>query len=112
LLRYYVEVSPHLLPAIADRPLVMKRFPNGVGEKAFYQQRSREERPPKGVRIEVLEEGEPIDEPDAKRLVGGTLTTLLYMTQMAAISQDPLFSRVQSPFDADYTAIDLDPTAG
>ena len=27
LLRYYVEVSPLLLPAVDDRPLVMKRFP-------------------------------------------------------------------------------------
>jgi bifunctional non-homologous end joining protein LigD len=112
LLRYYVEVSPYVLPAVEDRPLVMKRFPNGVGGKAFYQQRSREERPPKGVRIEVLDEGEAIDEPDARRLVGGSLTTLLYMTQIAAISQDPWFSRIQAPFDADYTAIDLDPTAG
>jgi bifunctional non-homologous end joining protein LigD len=30
LFRYYVRVAPALLPAIADRPLVMKRFPNGV----------------------------------------------------------------------------------
>jgi len=112
LLRYYVEVSPWVLPAVDDRPLVMKRFPNGIKAKAFYQQRSREERPPKGVRIEVLDEGEPIDEPNAKRLVGGSLTTLVYMAQIAAISQDPWFSRVQSPFDADYAAIDLDPTAG
>jgi bifunctional non-homologous end joining protein LigD len=111
LLRYYVEVSPYLLPAIADRPLVMKRFPNGIGGKAFYQQRSREERPPAGVRIETLaDDADPIGEPDAKRLVGGSLTTLVYMTQMAAISQDPWFSRVQSPFDADHVAIDLDPT--
>ena len=110
LLRYYVEVSPYLLPAVTDRPLVMKRFPNGIDGKAFYQQRSREERPPAGVRIETLTEGEPISEPDARRLVGGSLTTLLYMTQIAAISQDPWFSRVQSPFDADHVAIDLDPT--
>ena len=110
LLRYYVEVSPYLLPAVADRPLVMKRFPNGIHGKAFYQQRSREERPPAGVRIETLGEGEPISEPDARRLIGGSLTTLLYMTQIAAISQDPWFSRVQSPFDADHVAIDLDPT--
>jgi len=110
LLRYYVEVSPYLLPAVADRPLVMKRFPNGIDGKAFYQQRSREERPPAGVRIETLEEGEPISEPDARRLIGGSLTTLLYMAQIAAISQDPWFSRVQSPFDADHVAIDLDPT--
>ena len=111
LLRYYVEVSPYLLPAVADRPLVMKRFPNGVGGKAFYQQRSREERPPAGVRIETLEDAaDPISEPDARRLIGGSLTTLVYMTQIAAISQDPWFSRVQSPFDADHVAIDLDPT--
>jgi bifunctional non-homologous end joining protein LigD len=31
------------------------------------------------------------------------------MTQIAAISQDPWFSRVQSPLDADYVALDLDP---
>jgi bifunctional non-homologous end joining protein LigD len=111
LLRYYVEVSPYILPCVEDRPLVMKRFPNGVGGKAFYQQRSREERPPKGVRIETLTI-DPIKEPDAKRIIGGSLTTLLYMTQMAAISQDPWFSRVQSPLDMDHCAIDLDPTEG
>jgi bifunctional non-homologous end joining protein LigD len=111
LLRYYVEVSPYILPAVKDRPLVMKRFPNGVNGMAFYQQRSREEKPPPGVRIEILEDSvDPIGESDAKRLIGGSLTTLLYMTQIAAISQDPWFSRVQSPYDADHVAIDLDPT--
>jgi bifunctional non-homologous end joining protein LigD len=113
LLRYYVEASPLILPCVADRPLVMKRFPNGVGGKAFYQQRSREERPPAGVRIETLDAGlDPIGEPDAKRLIGGSLTTLLYMTQIAAISQDPWFSRVPSLADMDHCAIDLDPTEG
>ena len=58
LLRYYVEVSPFLLPAVDDRPLVMKRFPNGVDKPAFYQQRHPEAVPP-GVRREVL--------PDARR---------------------------------------------
>ena len=94
----------------------MKRFPNGIDGKAFYQQRSREEHPPKGVRIEMLPSDiEPIKEegePDARRIVGGSLTTLLYMTQIAAISQDPWFSRIQSPLDADYVAIDLDPGEG
>ena len=113
LLRYYAEVSPLILPVVADRPLVMKRFPNGIDGKAFYQQRSRIENPPEGVRIEVLPEGtDPISEPDARRFVGGSLITLLYMTQIAAISQDPWFSRVQSPRDADYVAIDLDPGEG
>jgi bifunctional non-homologous end joining protein LigD len=110
LLRYYAEVSPLILPAVADRPLVMKRFPDGVGKPAFYQQRSRQEQPPPGVRIETLaDELDPISEPDARRFVGGNLITLLYMSQIAAISQDPWFSRVQSPLEADYVALDLDP---
>jgi bifunctional non-homologous end joining protein LigD len=113
LLRYYAEVSPLILPAVEDRPLVMKRFPNGVGGMAFYQQRTRLEKPPAGVRIETLAEGlDPISEPNARRFIGGSLITLLYMTQLAAISQDPWFSRVQSPLDADYVALDLDPGEG
>ena len=110
LLRYYVEVSSFILPAVADRPLVMKRFPNGVTGMAFYQQRKRLEQPPPGVRIETIADNiDPILEGDEQRFIGGSLITLLYMTQIAAISQDPWFSRVQSPLDADYAAIDLDP---
>jgi bifunctional non-homologous end joining protein LigD len=113
LLRYYAEAAPFILPAVADRPLVMKRFPNGVDAPAFYQQRSRLEKPPPGVRIETLPDDlDPISEPDARRFIGGSLITLLYMAQIAAISQDPWFSRRQSPLDADYVAIDLDPGEG
>jgi bifunctional non-homologous end joining protein LigD len=113
LLRYYVQVSPLLLPAVADRPLVMKRFPNGIDKPAFYQQRHPEPVPP-GVRREVLPDSvDPIDEEGPRdRLIGGSLTTLLYMTQLAAISQDPWFSRVADPSHQDHTAIDLDPGEG
>ena len=113
LLRYYATVAPLILPAVADRPLVMKRFPNGVDGPAFYQQRSRLEKPPAAVRIETIADDlDPISEPGARRFVGGSLVTLLYMTQIAAISQDPWFSRAQSPLHADYVAIDLDPGDG
>ena len=115
LLRYYAEVAPLILPAVADRPLVMKRFPNGINAPAFYQQRSRVEKPPAGVRIETLADDiDPISEPDAQRFIGGSIVTLLYMTQIAAISQDPWFSRVQSPLDADTahrTLLDCTPLA-
>jgi len=110
LLRYYATVSAFLLPVVEDRPLVMKRFPNGIDGLAFYQQKKVGEKPPPGVRLEVLPDGlDPMSEPGARRFVGGSLMTLLYMTQLAAISQDPWFSRVQSPLDADYVALDLDP---
>ncbi len=116
LLRYYARISPFLLPAVADRPLVMKRFPDGIHGNAFYQQRRVREAPPAGVRVEPLPDDiEPISEkaggrPD--RFIGGSLLTLLYMAQMAAISQDPWFSKVGSLEHADQVAIDLDPMDG
>ena len=105
LMAYYASVSPYLLPAIADRPLVMKRFPNGVGGMSFYQQRAPED-PPDGVRVEsVADEGLKTQ----RRLVGGDLATLLYVVQLGAISIDPWHSRVQSVGYADYAIVDLDP---
>jgi bifunctional non-homologous end joining protein LigD len=102
LFRYYVRVAPQILPAVADRPLVMKRFPNGVAAKPFYQHRV--ETPPSGVRTEIVSVAE-----QRPQIIGGTLLALLYTTQLAAISQDPWFSRVQHPETADYVALDLDP---
>ena len=106
LLRYYPRVAPLILPVIADRPLVMKRLPNGVDAKAFYQHRAPEPVPP-GVRRVTL----PDDDVPA-RLVGGSLTTLLYMAQLASISMDPFFSTVDALHTPDQVAIDLDPQPG
>jgi bifunctional non-homologous end joining protein LigD len=103
-----------LLPVVAGRPMVMKRFPNGVDGPAFYQQRHRDE-PPPGVRVETLPKSlEPItpDGENMERIIGGDLVTLLYMTQIAAISQDPWFSHLGSLEYMDHAAIDLDPGEG
>lgn len=114
LLRYYAEVSPFALPVIEDRPMIMRRFPNGIEQHAFYQQQ-HPEAVPTGVRREVLDEDvDPIDPNEGSRelLIGGSLTTLLYMAQLASISLDPWFSRVSDPLHQDFAAIDLDPGDG
>ena len=106
LLRYYARIAPLILPVIDDRPLVMKRFPNGVEGQAFYQHRAPDVFP-KGVRVERI--------PDADvptMFVGGDLKTLLYMAQLAAISMDPWFSKVGTLDEPDVVAIDLDPQPG
>jgi bifunctional non-homologous end joining protein LigD len=105
LLRYYARVAPFVLPTVADRPLVMKRFPNGIAAPPFYQHRAPEV--PPGVRTEVVGVVE-----ERPQIIGGSLKTLLYMAQLAAISQDPWFSRVAHPEFADYAAFDLDPSEG
>lgn len=105
LMRYYARVSPALLPAMTDRALVMKRYPNGVNGQAFYQQKAPT-KVPAGVRVEAVSD-EGLE--TAQRLVGGDLATLLYLVQLGAISIDPWHSRVQSITTADYAIIDLDP---
>jgi bifunctional non-homologous end joining protein LigD len=107
LMRYYAWAAPYIVPAVQDRPLIMRRFPDGIRGKAFYQQRAPEEVPP-GVRVETL----PVDREVPSRLVGGSLATLLFMTHIAAVSQDPWFSRVGSLDDADHVVLDLDPMPG
>jgi bifunctional non-homologous end joining protein LigD len=107
LLRYYATIAPQLLPVVRDRPLVMRRFPDGISGPAFYQHRAPDDVPP-GVRSQAV----PGDTDVPARLIGGSLTTLLYMAQLAVLSQDPYFSRVQSIGVMDFAAIDLDPMGG
>ena len=107
LMRYYVRISPFLLPAIVDRPLIMRRYPDGVRGGGFYQQRAPADTP-RGVRVAVLASDRVVP----RRFIGGGLTTLLYMTQIAAVSQDPWFSRVPSEDEPDHSVLDLDPMPG
>jgi len=106
LFRHYLDVAPYILPVLRDRPLIMKRLPDGVDGHSFYQHRAPDD-VPAGVRRQAI-----ADDDVPMRLVGGNLATLLYTVQLASISQDPWFSRAQSPHDADVVAIDLDPMPG
>jgi bifunctional non-homologous end joining protein LigD len=104
-MRYYAQIAGFILPTIQDRPLVLKRFPNGIDGESFYQQKAQDTTPAE-VRVETIEtEG---GEKQA-RFIGGDLLTLLYTIQLGAISVDPWHSRVGSLEYADYTIIDLDP---
>ena len=104
-MRYYVRIADLILPTMKDRPLVLKRFPNGIDAQSFYQQKASETTPPE-VRVEeiITDNGEK-----QPRYIGGDLLTLLYTIQLGAISVDPWHSHVPTLDFADYTIIDLDP---
>ncbi|MEW5930044.1 MAG: DNA ligase D [Gemmatimonadota bacterium] len=108
LLAYYARMAQYIVPSMKDRPLVLRRFPDGIVGEAFYQQSAPDEVPP-GVRVETIgsEDGAP-----QRRLVGGSLATLLYTIQLGAVSYDPWHSRVGRLDYADYTILDLDPGPG
>jgi bifunctional non-homologous end joining protein LigD len=42
---YYLRIAPVMLPHLGDRPLTLKRYPNGVDEKFFYEKRCPSHRP-------------------------------------------------------------------
>ena len=104
-MRYYVRVAPMLLPLIADRPLILKRHPDGVDGKSFFQHDPPED-VPSGVRVESIPAA---DGRTVRRLVGGNLATLLYCVQLGAIAVNPWHSRVGSLNGPDYVIFDLDP---
>lgn len=106
-MRYYTNVWPYLHPAIADRPLSLKRFPDGVAGDFFFQQKAPANAPD-AVRIETMTS---VSGEKQRRIIGGSLGTTLYCTQIGAFECNPWNARVQSLENPDFTVIDLDPGA-
>ena len=86
----------------------MKRFPNGIDGKSFYQHRAPDQIPD-GIRVAMVRESPERADTGVPYLIGGTLQTQVYMAQLAVISQDPWFSRLPDIEQADVVALDLDP---
>jgi DNA ligase D-like protein (predicted polymerase)/DNA ligase D-like protein (predicted 3'-phosphoesterase) len=104
LIKYYYEVSKFILPYVSNRPLIMKRYPNGITKPSFHQHDV--DKVPDFVTTETIkvEEGHSVD-----YLVGGNLATLLYMANLGAIEQHPWHSRLKSLNNPDWFVFDLDP---
>jgi len=105
LMRYYARVATQILPVMSDRPLVLKRTPEGIRGEVFFQQKPPEHVPP-AIRVETVVNDEGVS---AERIVGGDLATLLYTVQIGCVSVDPWESRIGSLDSMDYAILDLDP---
>lgn len=105
LMRYYTAMAPAILPAIKDRPLVLKRYPEGIGGASFFQHNAGDAVPEHVRTAQVTtESGQP-----AERIVGGDLPTLLYTVQIGAIAVHAWQARIGHLELADTSTIDLDP---
>ena len=106
-MRYYAHVAPILLPLLDGRPLILKRYPNGIGGSSFFQQNAGTT--PRGVRVAEVETE---DGTRATRIIGGDLLTLLHTVQLGTIAVHPWQSRLPTIEHPDYSTIDLDPGKG
>src|SRR5215213_11496269 len=107
LLNYYFNVSELLLPYLRDRPLTMKRMPDGVNGPFFYEKTAPSHTPDWIARC-------PVQSEDSKDGVIGymmvqDLATLLFVVNLGAIEMHPLHSRCPSIESPDYLFFDLDP---
>lgn len=107
LARYYASVSSYLLPHLADRPLVLHRFPDGIDGEAFFQK----DNPylPKGIKsVSIRSESE---NRTLRYIVCNDKKTLDYVVQLGTIVLHPWLSKVRRLGKPDYMVIDLDPEA-
>jgi bifunctional non-homologous end joining protein LigD len=106
ILHFYDEVSKWLLPHLKDRPLSLKRYPNGIESKFFFQKNAPEHFPD-WLRREPVQEGHP---PQTKHyVVADDRSSLLYLVNLGCIDQNPWTSRAGSLDHPDWVLIDLDP---
>ena len=105
LMRYYAAMAPAILPAIKDRPLVLKRYPDGIEGPSFFQQNAGDAVPEHVRTAQVTTESGQL----AWRIVGGDLLTLLYTVQIGTIAVHAWQTRIRHLEFADTSTIDLDP---
>jgi bifunctional non-homologous end joining protein LigD len=108
LVRYYAEVADVLLPHVASRAMVMKRYPNGAAGEFFFMKRTPSPRPP-WLRTCSIEHasGSVIDFP-----VIDDLAALLWVVNLGCIDLNPWYARCDDVDRPDYLHFDLDPVPG
>lgn len=108
LLQYYADVAPLLLPHIADRPMVMKRYPDGATGEPFFMKRAPSPRPA-WIRTCPIDHGSKgvIDFP-----VIDDLPALLWVINLGCIDLNQWYGRADDPSAPDYLHFDLDPGDG
>ena len=108
-LAHYFRVARLILPFLKDRPLVLRRYPNGIEGKAFFQKDASKDTPEwvKTATIRSEDKNKPIH-----YIVANDRATLLYLTNLGCIDHNPWSSRYDDQEHPDYIFFDLDPTPG
>ena len=104
LIDYYTRVAPVLLPHLRDRPLTLKRYPNGVEGGHFYEKQCPSHRP-EWVRSEPVE----LSSKTIHFCVCDDLPTLVWLANLADLELHPSLSKVPDVERPTVMAFDLDP---
>jgi bifunctional non-homologous end joining protein LigD len=101
---YYTRVAPALLPHLRERPLTLKRYPNGVEGGYFYEKQCPSHRPD-WVRAESI----AMNRKSIDFCVCDDLPTLVWLANLADLELHPSLSLVDDVDRPTVMAFDLDP---
>jgi bifunctional non-homologous end joining protein LigD len=108
LINYYIKMSGTILPYLKNRPLSLKRNPNGIIDKGFFQKNAGEAFPPWIKTFPILSES-------TNKTVHYTIcndkATLIYLANLGCIEMNPWNSLISSPDKPTYLIIDIDPSS-
>jgi DNA ligase D len=108
LVRYYQAVEEPLLRAMGGRPVLLQRFPNGVGGSSFFQKRVPESRPD-WLQTAIVSTPNGTT---SRALVAADLAHVLWAVNLGCLGFHVWPSKAADPEHADELRIDLDPTPG
>ena len=97
---YYTRIAPAVLPHLRNRPLTLKRYPNGVDSQYFYEKRCPSHAPD-WVRSE--------DASGINFCICDDLPTLVWLANLADLELHPSLSLVDDTGRPTVMAFDLDP---
>lgn len=104
LIEYYTGMRDVILPYLKDRPLILRRHPNGIAGPSFYQHEV-DKVPEYVVTAPIRGRGGKT----IRYIVCNSLATLLYVVNLGTITQHPWHSRLAGIDEPDWMAFDLDP---
>jgi bifunctional non-homologous end joining protein LigD len=105
---YYIRIAPVLLPHLKDRPVTMKRYPDGVAGEFFYEKNCPSHRP-KWVRTaKVWSEG---NKRTMDYCLVQDLPTLVWAANLAALELHTSLARQRDMARPTVMVFDLDPGA-
>jgi bifunctional non-homologous end joining protein LigD len=93
LIYYYLAVADAILPHLTDRPITLRRFPNGIAGHSFYQK----DYPDAPEFVEIVRIWTESSKTTLAAPVCNNVATLLWLAQLADIEIHTWFSRITPP---------------
>ena len=105
-INYYDSLSTYILPYLKNRPLSLKRNPNGILDEGFYQKDAGPDTPDwvNTHQIHSTSASKDID-----YIICNNKRTLLYLANLGCIEFNPWNSRTNALDKPSYIVLDIDP---